>query len=802
MVKVKAKAVKKTKKFLTADQLKWFKDFHSYTNYIGAASLYLKDNYFLERPLVKDDIKDRILGHWGTVPGLNFIYAQANFIVQKYKQEALFITGPGHGAPAILACNFADGTMGEYYKEYTRTAKGMGNLIKDFSWPYKLPSHVTPDVPGSILEGGELGYSLSTAFGAVMDNPNLVAFCVCGDGESESGPMAAAWHSNKFLNPAESGAVIPIIHVNGYKICGPTIYSTMSNKELTQLFCGYGYKPYIVEGTDETLYENMAQTMDDAYQDVREVWRAAREDGKVVKAVWPVIILRSMKGWTGAKKVGDLKIEDHYRAHGIPLKVPKSNPAEFTALNKWLCSYKLKNLVDKNGKPLPKVTKYIPKGALRMGMCKHAYGGDIVKALPMSKPEKFEFNGHHGEIMAPNTGVATEWLNDVYEMDKKKNKMLRYFSPDETESNKMGKLMKTVGRQYMWPVRKGEDFIDRNGRVIEMLSEHTLLGHLQGYLLTGRHGMFSTYEAFSMVNVSMVDQYLKFIKQAERIRWRKPVASMNYLLTSNCWRQEHNGFSHQNVGFISNALEKHADYSSVYFPSDGNSLMVTWEHNLKSRNKVNVVVAGKRELPQWLSMKEARRQAKDGVMAWNWIDPDGSANPDIILVAAGDYMAEEVVAAVDILRHEIPAFKTRFVYVSEMTSRGLGTARKPFNGSNMPDFERMFGKKQPILFNFHGYAITVKKLLFDHTKAHRFSVHGYNEEGSTTTPFDMQYRNGTSRFHLVIEAMEKAGVNNKRYARKAKALVRKYKKKLVEHERYVKKYGVDLPEVVHWKWDN
>ncbi len=802
MVLSKTKTVKNTKKFLTAEQLQWFKDYHALTNYIGASTLYLKDNFLLKRPLSKADIKERILGHWGTVPGLNFIYAHANFLIKRYQQKALFITGPGHGAPAILANNFVDGTMGDYYREFSRDGKGMGNLIKGFSWPYKLPSHVTPDVPGSILEGGELGYSLATAYGAVMDNPDLLAVCVVGDGESESGPLAAAWHSNKFLNPAESGAVLPIIHVNGYKISGPSIYSTMSDEELEHLFKGYGYKPYFVVDKEENLHECMAKNLDAAYRDIKAIWKKAREEKCVTKTAWPVIIFRSMKGWTGTKSIGDKKIEDNYRSHGIPLADPKGDPIQFKALSAWLSSYNAKNLVDGKGRPLPKVLTYVPQGDLRMGKCKHAYGGNLVKDLPMPKPEKYEFKGRHGEVMGQSTRIATEWFNEVFVMDKKKDKALRYFCPDETESNKMGKLFVGAGREYVWPVKVEDECIVTKGRVIEMLSEHTLLGMLLGYILTGRHGMFATYEAFSMINVSMVDQHCKFIKQAKRIKWRKPIGALNYLLTSNCWRQEHNGFSHQNVGFISNALEKNAEMVSVYFPPDANSLMVTWEQNLKSRDKVNVVVSGKTDLPQWLSVKEARRQFEKGVMVWDWIDPDGSKDPDVVLAAAGDYMVEEVVAAVDILRHEIPEFKTRFVCVSEMTAKGFGPAKRHLGPSNLGEFEKYFTKDKPIIFNFHGYAITVKKLLFGHPHDERFSIHGYNEEGSTTTPFDMQFRNGTSRFHLVIEALERAGVNNKKYARKAKALVKKYQKKLDLHVKYVKENGVDLPEVVHWTWDN
>jgi xylulose-5-phosphate/fructose-6-phosphate phosphoketolase len=793
---------KNSSSFLSSEELSWFKDYHAYTNYIGASMLYLKDNFVLRRKLTKNDIKDRILGHWGTVPGLNFIYAHASFLTNKHKQKAMFITGPGHGAPAILANIYADGSLSDFYKEMSRDEKGLGHLLKGFSWPYKFPSHVTPDVPGSILEGGELGYSLATAFGAVMDNKDLMVVCVVGDGEAESGPLAAAWHSNKFLNPAESGAVLPIIHVNGYKISGPSIYSTMSDEELTNLFKGYGYKPYFVEDQEEMLHEDMAKNLEMAYSDIKEIWRKAREENVVMKSAWPVIIFRSMKGWTGTERLGGKKIEDNYRAHGIPLSDPKGDPIQFKALSDWLESYRFKDLVDSKGRPLPKITKYLPKGDLRMAKCRHAYGGEIVKDLPALKPEKYEFNGDHGEVMGQSTKLATEWLNQVFVLDRKKNKTLRYFCPDETESNKMGRLFEGAGREYVWPVKKEDEYIVTSGRVIEMLSEHTLMGHLLGYLLTGRQGMFATYEAFSMVNVSMVDQHCKFIKQARRLKWRKPIASLNYLLTSNCWRQEHNGFSHQNVGFISNALEKHGDFVSVYFPPDANSLMVTWEGNFQSRNKVNVVVAGKTDLPQWLSVKEARQQMETGVMTWGWIDPDGSKDPDIILAAAGDYMIEEVVAAVDILRHEIPEFKTRFVCVSEMTAHGLGAVKKPLNEKNVLEFEKYFGKTQPILFNFHGYAITVKKLLFGHPHAGRFTISGYSEEGSTTTPFDMQCRNGTSRFHLVIAAMEKAGLNNKKYARKAKELIKKYQKKLQENRKYVEKNGVDLAEVVHWKWDN
>lgn len=801
----KVTAKKVSSKFLTPDQLAWFKDYHAYTNYIGASALYLKENFLLRKPLEKAHIKERILGHWGTVPGLNFIYAHMNFLVSRYHQKTIFITGPGHGAPAILANVYADGTLGDFYKECSRDEKGLGYLLKGFSWPYKFPSHVTPDVPGSILEGGELGYSLATAYGAAMDNPDLLVTVVCGDGESESGPMAAAWHNNKFLNPQESGAVLPIIHVNGYKISGPTIYGTMSDAELKSLFVGYGYKPYFVEGEESVLHELMAKTLDAAYQDIKEIQRLARKENIVNKPVWPVIILRTKKGWTGVKMLGKKRVEGNYRSHGIPLSEPKSNHEQFILLNQWLESYAINTLVDAKGRPLPKVLKYVPRGDLRIAKTRNAYGGEIVRPLAMPRPEKYEFQGKHGELMGKSTQIATEWLNDIFIADRKKAKTLRYFCPDETESNKMGKLFQGAGRQFVWPVRADEESITQKGRVIEMLSEHTMMGNLLGYILTGRHGMFATYEAFAMVNVSMVDQHCKFLKQAMRMKWRKPIPALNYLLTSVEWRQEHNGYSHQNPGFISNALEKHGAFVSMYFPPDGNTLMVTWEENFKSRNKVNVVAVGKTDLPQWLTVKQARRQVGDGVMIWDFLHLEGARNPDLVMAAAGDYMVEEVMAAVDVLRHEMPELRVRFVCVSEMTSLGLGTAKKPLNSENVGEFEKYFGKTQPIIFNFHGCAMAVKKLMFNHPHAPRMTIHGYNEEGSTTTPFDMQYRNGTSRFHLVIEAMERAVLASrepgmKKLHGKAKKLIKKYQQKLVLHKKFVMENGVDLPEVVNWKW--
>jgi len=796
--------LKMKKKVVTAQEKKkaldWFKKYHRLVNYIGAAQLYLKDNFLLERPLRSSDIKDRILGHWGTVPGLNFIYEHFNFLISKHDVEAFFIAGPGHGAPAVLANLFLEGTLKEYYPQYTVDGKGMGHLLKDFSWPYGFQSHVTPHCPGSILEGGELGYSLSTAFGAAMDNPNLIVACVIGDGEAESGPLAASWHGNKFLNPRESGAVLPIVHVNGYKISGPSIYSTMTDEELEHLFLGYGYKPYFVVDEENSLHQCMTHYLEKAYQDIREIQRKAREENCVTKTAWPVIIFRSMKGWTGTKMINGKKVEDNYRSHGIPIKDPKNNPKDLQALQDWLHSYRIDELVDSKGRPTKEVMEFVPKGKFRMGMNKHTFGGEVLKALKMPKVEKFEFEGKHGEVQGSSTAIAAQFLNQIF-IDNKKTGGFRYFCPDETESNLMEKIFEGGGREYVWPVKPEDECIVTTGKVTEMLSETTLQGFLQGYLLTGRHGLFATYEAFGMINASMVDQYCKFIKQTLHVKWRKPIASLNYLLTSLGWRQEHNGYSHQNPSLVANALEKHGEFTSVYFPTDGNSYMVTMQDNFTRKNGVNIVVQGKQKMPQWLSVEEARNQMENGVMVWDWVGGKGSKDPDVVFAASGDHMLLEVMAAIDILRREVPGIHQRLVYVSEMTSFGLGKANKTERVMGK-DFEKYFGATAPIIYNFHGYAHSVQKLLFKHPHAGRFFIHGYREEGGTTTPYDMQVRNGTSRWHLVVEALQKGAMNKLELAGPAKKVIKKYQKLLDQHKAYIIEHGKDLDEVTNWTWKN
>ncbi len=773
----------------------WMQDYFRYVNYLAAACLYLQDNVFLRKPLIPEQIKKRPLGHWGTVPGLNFIYLHANYLASKYQQKFIYLTGPGHGAPATLMNVYAEGTLGEYHKKATRDERGAQFVVKQFSWPYGFHSHATPDVPGSILEGGELGYSLSTAYGAVMDNPDLIALCVVGDGEAETGALATAWHGNKFLNPKESGAVLPVVHINGYKISGPTIYSTMSNEELDNMFRGFGYKPYIVDEEDHLMHECMADTMERAYQDIRAIWQAARVNNQVLKPQWPVIIMRSRKGWTGPVELNGKKILDNFRSHGLPVKNPRANAEEFNLVKNWLESYKIQDLIDSKGRPLPKLLTYIPAKDLRLGKVKNSYGGDIYRNLVMPKVEKFEFPKNKGTAAASSPAIAAEWLNALMK-DKKNYSIFRFFCPDETDSNKFGRVFDAAkGREYLWPVKPEDENIVTEGRVTEMLSEQTLQGFLQGYLMTGRHGIFVTYEAFAQIVASMVDQHCKTLKQMNEIKWRKPIASLNYVLSSNTWRQEHNGFSHENPGLISNTLTKNGKFASVFYPADGNSLMVTLEECFKRRNHLNVIAVGKTDLPQWLTVKQARQQQKTGIMIWDWFDPIAAKNPDLVFAASGDYMVQELVAALDLLKKDFPELKIRLVYVSEVTEQGLGAIKNPLN--NVKRFEEYFTADKPVVYHYHGYPSDVRHMIFGMPNHDRFKINGYIEEGTTTTPFDMLVVNKASRYHAIIDAMILLQ-KDARYAAKAKAIIKKYEKKLVEHKAYILENSLDMPEITGW----
>lgn len=771
-----------------------------YIDYIGVAQIYLKDNFFLKEELKANHLKDRPLGHWGTVPGLNFIYANANYLIKKHKCECLFIAGPGHGAPAVLANLYAEGTLEDFYKDYKRNADGFGRIIRDFSWPHtKFPSHVTPGVPGSILEGGELGYSLATAFGAVMDNPELIAVTVVGDGEAETGPIAAAWHSNKFLNPKTSGAVLPIVHVNGYKISNPTLFGTMSSEELENLFKGYGYEPLIVEGKD--LDKKMMAAMEKAYQKIRTIQKAARKKGKVLKPIWPVIILRSPKGWGGIHNFKNELIEGTFHSHGVPIESPKKNPEAMYALEKWLKIYKINDLVDSKGRPKKEVLEFVPSGGLRMGMCKYAFGGKMLKEIKLPKPSKYEMRfKKRGEMMAGSMTEGGKMIRDVFSLNKKN---FRVFCPDELESNKLSAIFEETKRAYVWPINEYFENISPDGRAMEILSEHTLQGWMQGYLLTGRHGIFVTYEAFAPIISSMIDQYAKFLKQSFQIKWRKPIAGATYILTSLGWRQDHNGFSHQNPSFVSGVLQKHGEFCQIYYPADANSLLVALQESLKKKDSINVIVAGKTPMPQWLSLKEAEKQANGGMDIWEWATgKEASREPDVVLAAAGDYMTEEALYAVGLCKKFVPELKIRFVNVSELTGMKLGD-----NFVSGRDARTEFGVNyyltadKPVVFNYHGYTNDIEQILWPYVNSSRFSIHGYQERGSTTTPFDMKIANEVSRYHLAIDLINQGSKSNEIVAKKREKAIAYLNEIIIQHQLYIKEYGDDPEEIKNMKWN-
>lgn len=777
------------------DDISVLKKYLRFVNYLGAAMLYLKDNFLLREPLQQFHIKDRILGHWGTVPGLNFIYAHLNYLISKHDAEMMFVCGPGHGAPAVLANLFMEQTLAKFYPQIPRNGEGAGWLLKHFSWPGGFPSHVTPMVPGSILEGGELGYSLSTAYGATFDNPNLIVACVIGDGEAESGPLAASWNSNKFLDPATSGAVLPILHVNGYKISNPTIYGTMSDSELTSLFTGFGYSVHIVEGND--VHEEMMETLESAYQEILTIQKQARLGKKVVAPKWPMIILRTLKGWTGVKEFHGQKIEGNFASHGIPLHDPKTNPESFALLKKWLESYKIQELVERDGTPKSDILKFIPKDNLKMGMNQHVMSKKIREDLKLPDPKRFEvkLEGRGSPNVSNIAAGGANFLRDIFILNKNE-KNFRFLCPDEMESNKMHALLDATDRAYVWPIQPHDKHLSTQGRVMEMLSEHTLQGWLQGYLLTGRHGIFATYEAFAGIVSSMVDQYAKFIKQARHVNFRPDYSSLNYILTSVGWRQEHNGYSHQNPSFISNILEKHGEFCSVYFPPDANSLTVILEDCLKRKNGINVITVGKQNMPQWLTIDEAKKQLKLGMGVWNFAS---HKNPDVVLAGCGDSMTQECMAAISILREMCPELKIRFVNVSELTSLGLGDEKYPCRlGDN--EFDEIFTQDRPIIFNFHGYPGVIRKLLGTHPSAHRFIIHGYSEEGTTTTPFDMLVKNHVDRYHLAMELIRQGALQNPALEEKRDSLVEFFNTKISEHQHSILEFGKDPDEIEGWKW--
>jgi len=761
-------------------------------NYLSAAQIFLGDNFLLKRKLKPEDIKPRLLGHWGTSPGINFIYANLNYLIKKHRAEILFVLGPGHGYAALQANLFMEGTLAKYYPAATPNEKGAGYVIKNFSWPYGFPSHSNPGAPGVILEGGELGYALATAYGSVLDNPELITACVVGDGEAETGPTATAWHLHRFIDPAQNGAVLPILHLNGYKISGPTIFGRMTDRELTALFKGYGYDPVILEeGAD--VYEKAVRVFESCYRKIKKIKeRAEKGTGTVPRP--PLIILKTPKGWTGIKNLKGLKVEGNYPSHQVVAAQARQDKEELGAVEEWLGSYKFGELFDPERGFSAEIKKLIPSGELKMGENRHSLGGTQMK--PLILPEAAEFSEDSkipGTLGSSSMRRAGLYLNKVFELNKD-SRNFRLFSPDETYSNKLDAVFETTSRAWRMPQEKWDKDLSADGRVIEMLSEHSLQGLMQGYILTGRHAVFASYEAFIQIITSMVDQYAKFLKVAAgEVPWRPPLPSLNYILTSSGWRQEHNGFSHQNPGFITDMLQKPGCAVRVFFPPDGNSTLVVLNECLQMRNSINVIVAGKTLEPRWLTPELAKKEFDSGLMVWDFASED---DPHIVFAGAGDYLTKECLAAIDIVKKEAPEVRVRLVNILELSAIGLGSeeCRIPI------DFDRIFTPDKPVIFNFHGYPGALKQVLFDYGKGDRFQVHGYIENGSTTTPFDMQIRNGTSRWHLAMEAFELMKIHDFLENKKADALTEKYRKKLKEHREYIKAHGVDPKEIEEWSW--
>ena len=773
------------------DKITDFEKFRRVTNYLTAAQIFLQDNFLLERPLTADDVKPRILGHWGSGPGVNLIYAHLNNLIKKYGQEMMFVLGPGHAFPALQANLFLEGTLGEFYPEATHTYEGIGYICRNFSWPYGFPSHSNPGTPGVILEGGELGYSLSTSYGAALDNPNMIVACLVGDGENETGPSCSAWHINKIVDPKTNGTVLPILHLNGYKISAPTVYGRMSDDELRSLFWGYGYEPRIVSG--DNLDQQMEDTLDWAHQ---LIWSIKNSPETPVPPRMPMIIMRTVKGWSGIKELNGKKIEGNCLSHQVVLDEAKTDPKQLQMLEEWLKSYKINELFDRKTGFGDFVKKIVPENHQRMGMTPHAHGGDAVyKPLILPGVDKFAAKVTvPGETISSSMVQTGKYLAEVFRLNQE-NRNFRMMSPDETYSNKLNDIFSAAKRGWVWPHEPWDMDMAPDGRVMEMLSEHNLQGIAQGYVITGRHAVFASYEAFIQVVSSMTDQYAKFLKHAANFEWRGKFPSLNYILTSSGWRQDHNGFSHQNPGFIDDVIRRHGDFVDIYFPADTNSTLVTMELMLATTRQINVVAAGKTPEPQWLTIEQARKQMQNGLMVWDFASDD---NPDIIIAGIGDYPTKEVLAAIDLAKTEYPDIRLRCVNASSLTSSGFGQGR---NNINQSEFEKIFTTDKPVILNFHGYPETIKAILFNYESDDvRFDVRGYIECGSTTTPFDMHVRNNTSRYDLIIAMFEKLAKIGRIPAASAQVIVDKYKQKIVENTEYIKIHGFDMPEIDNWKW--
>ena len=784
-----------SKQPLSEEELRKMHAYWRATNYLSVGQIYLYANPLLHQPLKFEHIKPRLLGHWGTTPGLNFIYVHFNRLIKRHDLNVIYVTGPGHGGPGLVANTYLEGTYSELYPNISQTEEGLKKLFKQFSFPGGIPSHVAPETPGSIHEGGELGYSIAHAYGAAFDNPDLLVCCVVGDGEAETGPLAASWHSNKFLNPIRDGAVLPILHLNGYKIASPTILSRLTDADLTQLFTGYGYKPYFVEGHEpETMHQLMAHTLDTVVEEIHAIQNDARAGRSADLPVWPMIILRTPKGWTGPKIVDGKPVEDTWRAHQVPVTSFISHPDHVRILEEWLSSYRPAELFDGKGSLIPELTELAPSGERRMGANPHTNGGLLLKDLVMP-----DFREYAVKISKPGTETAeaTRVLGNLLRDVMKRNadsKNFRVFGPDETASNRLDALYEVTDKVFMEPMLPTDEHLSRDGRVMEVLSEHMCQGWLEGYLLTGRHGFFSCYEAFIHIVDSMFNQHAKWLKVTRNIPWRRPIASLNYLLTSHVWRQDHNGFTHQDPGFIDHVVNKKADIVRVYLPPDANTLLSVADHCLRSRNYVNVIVAGKQPALQWLDMESAIEHCTNGIGIWQWASTDQGSDPDVVMVCAGDVPTLETLAAVDLLRQHFPDIKVRVVNVVDLMTIQPSTEHP--HGLSDREFDSIFTTDKPVIFAYHGYPWLIHRLTYRRTNHDNFHVRGYKEEGTTTTPFDMTVLNELDRFHLAgdvvdrVPRLQRVGGHFKQFLRN----------KLVEHKQYICEHGDDLPEIRDWKW--
>jgi xylulose-5-phosphate/fructose-6-phosphate phosphoketolase len=794
---MKANTMAATDRPLTPELLRKMDAYWRAANYLSVGQIYLYDNPLLKRPLTLADVKHMLLGHWGTTPGQNFIYVHLNRVIKKYDLDMIYVSGPGHGGPAVVGNTYLEGTYSEIYPNISQDVAGLRKLFLQFSFPGGIPSHASPECPGSIHEGGELGYSIGHSFGAAFDNPDLIVACVVGDGEAETGPLATAWHSNKFLNPVTDGAVLPILHLNGYKISNPTVLARISHEELEQFLRGCGWAPDFVEGDEpEEMHQAMAAALDAAVEGIREIQRNARSNGHFTRPRWPMIVLNTPKGWTGPKEVDGLPVEGTFRAHQVPLADPAKNPEHLKQLEGWMRSYRPEELFDETGRLRPEMAELAPKGQRRMGANPHANGGLLLRDLRMPDFRDYAVQvPEPGGVKAEDARVLGTFLRDVIKLNRDQRNF-RIFGPDETLSNRLGAVFEATNRQWEARTVDKDEFLAPDGRVMEVLSEHQCQGWLEGYLLTGRHGLFNSYEAFIHIVDSMFNQHAKWLKVTSQLPWRARIASLNYLLASHVWRQDHNGFTHQDPGFLDHVANKKAKIVRVYLPPDANCLLSVMDHCLRSRHYVNVVIAGKHPAPQWLSMDAAVAHCTKGIGIWEWASNDRDSDPDVVMACCGDVPTLETLAAVSIMRERLPSLKIRVINVVDLFKLEPSTEHP--HGLSDVEFDELFTRDKPVIFAFHGYPWLIHRLTYRRANEANIHVRGYKEEGTVTTPFDMTVLNDLDRFHLVMDAVDRLP----QLRAKGTYLKQELQDKLIEHNQYIRKHGQDMPEVRNWQWGN